>query len=169
MSSAKEINFVNISVNSLVTDSATGDSHVSKESRQKRHWTVFYCIYMSTYLVQVNYFYLQYVIDFRKSLTCWLSELNDTNETTKHNVQCQNNARATTFPCLQIYTVYFFIHRAICSWVYIFIHIEICTYKCMGGNRILKTNQKHRYNIIRHNNRKSEDLLKENVIYIINN
>ena len=84
MSSTKEINFVNISVNSLVTDSATGDSHVSKESRQKRHWTVFYCIYMSTYLVQVNYFYLQYVIDFRKSLTCWLSELNDTNETTKH-------------------------------------------------------------------------------------
>jgi len=37
VSSPKEINFVNIGVNSLVTDSAPGDSHVSKESRQKRH------------------------------------------------------------------------------------------------------------------------------------
>ena len=34
-----------------------------------------------------------------------------------------------------------------------------------GGNRILKTNQKHRYNIIRLNDRKSEDL----IIHILNN
>ena len=39
----------------------------------------------------------------------------------------------------------------------------------MEENRILKTNQKHRYHILRHNNRISGVLLKENVSHIINN
>ena len=37
----------------------------------------------------------------------------------------------------------------------------------MEENRILKTNQKHSYNIIRH--QKSENLLKENVTHKLNN
>ena len=39
----------------------------------------------------------------------------------------------------------------------------------MEENRFLKTNQKHSYNIIRHKRQRSEDLLKENVTYKINN
>ena len=38
----------------------------------------------------------------------------------------------------------------------------------MGENRILKTNQKHRF-FLRHNHRISGELLKENVTHIINN
>jgi len=40
--------------------------------------------------------------------------------------------------------------------------------QCSEENRILKTNQKHSYNIIRHTNRKSEDILKENVTHVNN-